>query len=171
MPWTVFIGWTTPSKVAILLRAQLSAMVAQSTDQSEDATWYADSGANHYLTPDLETLQLPAPYTGTDSNAVGNGSGLQITHTGSSVFHTPHHILHMRLIFRCPQALANLLSINQFCKDNDCFFILAGSHFFIKDNQTGLNLLDGKSEGGLYPIRTSLASLNKAWIHTTLFGG
>lgn len=61
--------------------AQLSAMVAQSTDQSEDATWYADSGANHYLTPDLETLQVPAPYTGTDSIAVGNGSGLQITHT------------------------------------------------------------------------------------------
>jgi hypothetical protein len=55
-------------------------------DQSEDATWYADSGANHYLTPDLETLQLPAPYTGTDSIAVGNGSGLLITHTGLQSF-------------------------------------------------------------------------------------
>lgn len=76
----------------------------------------------------------------------------------------------MRRIFRCPQALANLLSIIQFCKDNNCFFILTGSHFFIKDNQTGLNLLDGKSEDGLYPIRTSLASLNKARIHTALFG-
>jgi hypothetical protein len=42
----------------------------------------------------------------------------------------------MRRIFLCPQAIANLLSINQFCKDNDCFFILTGSHFFIKDNQT-----------------------------------
>jgi hypothetical protein len=31
-------------------------------------------------------------------------------------------------------------------------FILTGSHYFIKENCIGLTLLEGRSEGGLYPL-------------------
>jgi transposase InsO family protein len=150
--------------------AQLAAMVAHNSDQPEDSTWYADSGANHHLTPALENLNIHEPYTGSDTIAVGNGSGLQITNTGSFTFNTPTAQLHMPRVFHCPQALANLLSINQFCKDNHCFFILTDSHYFIKDKLTGLTLLEGKSEGGLYPINTSKVVLPKTRLLSALLG-
>jgi transposase InsO family protein len=150
--------------------AHLAAMVATNSVQPDDSTWYADSGANHHLTPALEKLHLHEPYTGSDTIAVGNDSGLQITNTGSFSFTTPTAKLNMSRVFHCPQALANLLSINQFCKDNKCFFILTDSHFFIKDNLTGLTLLEGKSEGGLYPINTSKVTLPKTRLFSALLG-
>lgn len=150
--------------------AQLAAMAAQTTAQPDDSPWFADNGANHHLTPALEKLQLTEPYTGSDSIAVGNGSGLQITHTGSASFHTPFAKLQLSQVFHCPNALANLLSINQFCKENNCFFILTDASYFIKDCLMGLTLLEGKSEGGLYPIRTSKAVHHKSQILTALLG-
>jgi hypothetical protein len=46
-------------------------------------------------------------------------------------------MLHLSQVLHCLVAIAKLLSINQFCKDNNCFFILTKSHYFIKDKQTG----------------------------------
>jgi hypothetical protein len=150
--------------------AQLAAMVAHNFVQPEDSTWYTDSGANHHLTPAMENLHIHEPYTGSDTIAVGNGSHLQITNTGSLTLTTPNANLHMSRVFHCPQALANLLSINQFCKDNHCFFILTNSRYFIKDKLTGLTLLEGKSGGGLYPINTSKVVLPKTRLLSALLG-
>jgi hypothetical protein len=44
------------------------------------------------------------------------------------------------------------LSIQQFCRDNNCYFILTATHFTIKDMQTKEILLQGPSEAGLYPV-------------------
>jgi len=150
--------------------AQLAAMVAQNSVQPEDSTWYADSGANHHLTPTLENLHLHEPYTGSDTIAVGNGSGLQITNTGSLTLTTDNAKLHMSRVFHCPQAIANLLSINQFYKENQCFFILTDTHYSIKDKLTSLTLLQGKSEGGLYPINTSKVVLPKTRLLSAMLG-
>jgi hypothetical protein len=132
--------------------AQLAAMIAQ-TSSHEDDTWFADSGANHHITSNLEQLTLQQPYNGSDNVAVGNGAGLQIKNTGSLSFRTPHSTLYLNRVFHCPQAFANLLSVNQFCHDNNCFFILTSSHYFIKDSRTGVTILKGRSDGGLYPLR------------------
>ncbi|KHN01539.1 hypothetical protein glysoja_037893, partial [Glycine soja] len=42
-----------------------------------------DSGATHHVTNDLDNLALHHPYTGPDSLFMGNGSGLNITHSGT----------------------------------------------------------------------------------------
>ena len=55
-------------------------------------------------------------------------------------------------LLHCPSASANLLSIHQFCVDNDWYFVLTSSHFFVKDMQTGEILLQGPCEAGLYPM-------------------
>jgi hypothetical protein len=47
---------------------------------------------------------------------------LSIQNTGSMSFHTPKSSFHLSKVLHCPQAYANLLSINQFCRDSDCFF-------------------------------------------------
>jgi len=150
--------------------SQLAALFAYNSVQPEDSTWYADSDANHHLTPALENLHIHEPYTGLDTIVVGNGLGLQITNTGSFTLTTPNATLHMSRVFHCPQALVNLLSINQFCMDNYCFFILTDSHYFIKDKVMGLTLLEGKSEGGLYPINTSKVVLPKNRLLSAMLG-
>jgi len=122
------------------------------------------------VTLDFEQLQLAEPYDGSDTIAMGDGSGLQIDNIGSLSLQTPTYTLHLSQVLHCPTAIAKLLSINQFCEDNNWFFILTDSHYFTKDKQTGLTLLEGKSDGGLYPIHTTTTALNKARIHKAMLG-
>jgi hypothetical protein len=55
-----------------------------------------------------------------DTVTVGNGSGLQILHTGSATFNLGKSNFHLNNILHCPQAATNLISINRFCLDNNC---------------------------------------------------
>jgi hypothetical protein len=95
--------------------------------------------ANAHITADLDKLSLQQPFNGQDTVAVGNGSGLQIQNTGSTFFQTPHSKLLFTRVLHCPHVVVNLLSINRFCLDNDCFFILIGTHFLIKAKSDGQN--------------------------------
>lgn len=47
--------------------------------------WLLDSGVTHHITSDLANLSLHQPYTGSDEVLIGDGSGLAITHTDSSL--------------------------------------------------------------------------------------
>jgi hypothetical protein len=102
--------------------AQLSAMVANSNQDVDNGPWYTDSAANQHITANLENLSLQQPYSSSEDVAMGNGTGLHIQNTGSMSFHTPQSSFHLFNVLHCPQAYANLLSINQFCRDNNCFF-------------------------------------------------
>jgi hypothetical protein len=151
---------------------QLAAMVAQTNTQLEEQQWFADSGANAHITRDLENLTIqPQPFQGQESVAVGNGAGLGIEHTGSAILHSPKFPFQIRNILHCPTAATNLISIQQFCLDNNCYFILTSSHFFVKDLQTHAILLEGKSENGLYPLwLRRWSSKNKNPVFTAFFG-
>jgi hypothetical protein len=80
----------------------------------------------------LENLTIQQPYKGNETVAVGNGSGLSICHIGSSSFQTSYStMLYLNGILRCLDAATNHLSINKFCCDNDCQFILIATYFLI----------------------------------------
>ena len=57
---------------------------AQFSDTVGAQNWMMDSGASHHITTDLNNLSLYSDYGGPDELLVGDGSGLQIKHTGSS---------------------------------------------------------------------------------------
>jgi hypothetical protein len=133
--------------------AQLAAMVAHTNAAYEEPQWLADSGANAHITNSLENLNIQQPFQHNEEVAVGNGTGLAIENIGSSLLHTSNSSFKLQNILHCPQASANLLSIQKFCLDNCCYFILTSSHYFVKDLKTHALLLEGKSEHGLYPIR------------------
>jgi Golgi nucleoside diphosphatase len=92
----------------------------------------ADSGANTHVTVDPENIANPQPFDGRDIVGVGNGAGLVINGTSSSLVSSDSSnasVFHLKEIVHCPKASTNLLSINKFCRDNKCFFILTNSYF------------------------------------------
>jgi transposase InsO family protein len=128
-------------------------MVAQSNSVYEDQEWYADSAANAHITHNLENLHIQQPFQSNDAVGVGNGTALAIAHSGSAILHSPHTKFKLQNVLHCPQAAANLVSIQRFCLDNECYFILTATHYYIIDLQTQTLLLEGKSENGMYPLR------------------
>ncbi|RVW61448.1 Retrovirus-related Pol polyprotein from transposon RE1 [Vitis vinifera] len=56
-----------------------------------NTTWLLDSGASHHVTIDLHNLALHSPFDGTDEIMIGDGSGLPISHTGSTSLTTLSH--------------------------------------------------------------------------------
>jgi hypothetical protein len=82
---------------------------------------------------------------------VGNGTGLKIENIGSSLFQSPNFaFFKLKDVLHCPQAFTNLLSIQKFCTDNHCYFILTASNYFVKDLLTYATLLEGRNENGIY---------------------
>jgi hypothetical protein len=149
-------------------------MVAHINSEIEDQQWLADSGANAHITNELEHLSVQQPFKGNDSVAVGNGAGLQIENTGSTILNSANYHFHLKNILHCPHAATKLISIQKFCQDNSCYFILTASHYFVKDIRTHAILLEGRSEHGLYPLRfrgSSFTNNNKAFpAFTALLG-
>ena len=150
--------------------SELAAMVSQSNNLQDEDEWLVDSGANTHITNDLENLTLQQPYQGDETVAVGNGSRLGISHTGSSSFLSSNQFLHLKNILHCSDAKTNLLSINKFCRDNDFHFKLIDTYFLIKDNLIGRILLQGANEDGLYPLRLQHFTRNKVRAFTARIG-
>ncbi|KAA8517361.1 hypothetical protein F0562_017633 [Nyssa sinensis] len=150
---------------------ELAAMVAEAnTTYLNQHQWYTDSDANIHVTSDIANLATSQPYEGDDSMGVGNGTGLTISRTATASIITPSSILTLNNIAYCPQALAHLLSINKFCKDNNVLFELTGSNFSVKDVLTGNMLLTGPSANGLYPINLRQLSSSKFHALTMTIG-
>lgn len=101
---------------------------------------------------------------------MGNGSNLNIANIGSATLQANGSSFNLQHILHCLKAYANLLSIQHFCIDNSCYFVLTSDHFFIKDIAIRKILLQGKSENGLYPIQLGRTSKNKTSQITALLG-
>uniref|UniRef100_A0A2N9EQM2 Uncharacterized protein n=1 Tax=Fagus sylvatica TaxID=28930 RepID=A0A2N9EQM2_FAGSY len=132
---------------------KLTAMAATASSNIPSTTWISDSGASNHITADLTNLAIHNEYQGKDHVAVGNGAGLTIAHTGSSKFTCGSSTFALKNILHCPSIAANLLSIYQFTRDNNCYFVFYSDCFYVKDVKTGKTLFRGKSEHGLYPFR------------------
>jgi len=132
--------------------SQLAAMAAHTHNVNDNEPWFANSGANNHITTALDKLALQQPYQDGETVIVGNCGGLQISNTGSTLIQTPTSTLHLNNVLHCPSASTNLLSIQQFCADNNCYFQLTSSRFLVKDMQIGEIMLQGPSKAGLYPF-------------------
>ncbi|KAK2976922.1 hypothetical protein RJ640_015898 [Escallonia rubra] len=115
--------------------------------------WFPDTAANYHLTPDINALNAANEYMGNDQLHVGNGQGLQITHTGNASIHSNTRKLDLRNVLCVPKIVKNLLSVQRFTTDNSCFFEFWPNHFVIKDQRTKKVLMEGPSEARIYSLR------------------
>jgi hypothetical protein len=128
-------------------------------NSAPDSQWYPDTGANVHLTNDLSNLNLQADnYTGPNQIRVGNGQGLKILDSGHGILPTPSTAFKLLSLFHVPQIQKNLISVNQFTRDNQVFIEFHPSYFCVKDLLSRKLLLQGPSKSGLYPWPTYHAS-------------
>ncbi|OMO99906.1 hypothetical protein CCACVL1_03553 [Corchorus capsularis] len=107
---------------------QVSANVATSSSKPSNS-WLLDIGALHHVTSDLRNLELTERYGGTDELVIGDGSGLSISHTGSTSIPTKNSSFILNDVLCVPRANKNLCSVSKFCKTNNVS--VEFSHFLI----------------------------------------
>lgn len=108
------------------------------------------------MTTDLANLSLHSPYVGTDDVIVGNGTGLQITHTGSLSPPCYSRSLQFPNALCVPTIHKNLLSVSQLCTTNNVIVVFTSTHFQVKDSLTGTILHQGSLKDGIYSWSSSL---------------
>ncbi|GJV72927.1 putative RNA-directed DNA polymerase [Tanacetum coccineum] len=153
-----------PNRDPSTIRTRSSANFANTRAQSSNssANWHSDTGANSHVTPDLEAMDNSEAYYGEDALHVGNGKVLPILHIGSSKVYSLQKTFSLKNILHVLEISHNLLSVQNFCHDNDVFFEFHTSYFVVKDESTHNTLLIGPSKHGLYTITLpQLKSINK----------
>ena len=166
-------GKQPPSKLA----AMAATYNAQNSDQSY---WISDTEATDHFTPDLSTIPDHQDYAGGDLATIGDGNALPITHICNSQLKASSHLFQLRKILCVPSMSSNLLSVNKFCRDNNCCFQFDAHQFKIKDLPTGRLLYRGPSRNGLYPLtgvhqpllhqpHTSFSSLQSKAVSSSLW--
>ena len=73
------------------------------TAPSQNNSWLLDSGASHHVTTDLNNLFLHSTYHGADDIMIGDGKGLQISHTSSTTLATPTHSFKLNDVLCVPE--------------------------------------------------------------------
>lgn len=69
-----------------------------------------------------------------------------------------HGTLLLKNLLHVPHLTKNLLSVHQFCADNQVFCEFHSSFFCVKDVRTGKVLLSGPTSNGLYKLPTSVST-------------
>jgi len=95
------------------------------------------------MTSDLAQLNLATPFSGLDTIAIVDGSGLSISNVGSSILDVPQCSFKLPQVLHVPKLSQHLLSVHRLCKDNNYRFICDAFGFCIQDKLTGRVLLQG----------------------------
>ena len=116
------------------------------TNNSPKQPWLLDSAATNHVTSDLHNLSLHSTYDGPDSILIGDGTGLRISHSGSTTL-SPFTLSNVLCV---PSIQKNLVSVSQFCKQHLTSIEFFPSHFSVKDLHTGQTLLQGPNKNDIY---------------------
>ncbi|KAM5572540.1 hypothetical protein ABKV19_012545 [Rosa sericea] len=128
---------------------------APSNAHINNEVWIGDSGATHHMTSDLRNLTIAQPYTSDNKITIGNGTGLSVSHTGSSYIKPADHILRLNKVLHVPNLAMNLLSFTKLCRDNNCFITLDEKDIAVQDKASKTVLYQGKSSAeGLFLFKT-----------------
>jgi hypothetical protein len=91
-------------------------------------------------------------YTGPDAVHIGNGTGLSIAHTGSTILHTSTKPLKLEHVLHVPTMTKNLISVSKLISDNDVIIEFFSNSCLVKDQATSKVFLHGILNNGLYQL-------------------
>lgn len=132
-----------------------------------DSNCYSDTGATDHISNDVDHLTMRERYNGKEQLQATNDSALSILNVGHSNLVTPSKYLCLRNVLHAPNVTQNLLSVYHFLADNNVFFEFHPGSFFVKDRLTRRTTIQGKCEGGLYPIAAAKPVMSKEVLLST----
>jgi hypothetical protein len=138
------------------------------SSQQKNHKWLVDSAASHNMTIDLSNLMINSEYDGTDEVVIGDGSGLPVSHIGSLSLQSSNHVFHLRDTLCVPTIHKNLIFVHHFTMYNNVYIEFHLTYFLVKDRITGVILLKGECEDGVYPFPEHLPSTKQniiAYVH------
>jgi hypothetical protein len=98
-------------------------------------------------------LTVKDKYNGNEQIHTASGAGMDISHVGNTVVHTPNsRNIHLKNVLYVPQAQKNLISVHRLVENNSAFLELHRDYFYLKDLVTKKMLLRGRSHCRLYPL-------------------
>ena len=89
---------------------------------------------------------------------IGDGTGLSITHTGSTSLLTNNSAFQLNDVLCVPDIKTNLIFIYQFCVTNNVSVEFLPTCFQVKDLHTGAPLVQGITKDGVYEWPTIQSS-------------
>ncbi|PKU70593.1 Retrovirus-related Pol polyprotein from transposon TNT 1-94 [Dendrobium catenatum] len=134
------------------------------TQPMPQQSWILDSGATNHITNDSASIHQSAPYNGSDSVTVLNGSSLSIHNYGQGLLPLPEtpRKLHLFRLLHVPNLTHNLLSVSKLTKDNAINITFDVNGFTIKDIKENRPLLCGRLHNELYQLDISPIDSSKA---------
>ncbi|KAJ4769263.1 hypothetical protein LUZ62_053520 [Rhynchospora pubera] len=127
------------------------ALVAEPSSTPQ-TSWFIDSGATTHVTPDINNLSSSLPYNGSDAVHIGNGTGLLISHKGTSFLSIGSTTLKLTNVLCVPSITKSLLSVSQLTADNNVVVEFSSNSCFVKECTTNKVLLHGILNNGLYKL-------------------
>ncbi|CAJ2666261.1 unnamed protein product [Trifolium pratense] len=122
-----------------------------------------DSGATHHVTNDLTNLALHHPYTGPDSLFMGNGSGLNISHSGTLLIND----LSLSNALYVPSMKQQIISVSQLTKQTNSAVVFLPNSFYVMDLQTRQTTHKGSCVNGLYLLPTTSPSAHTVQVESS----
>ncbi|KAE8731838.1 hypothetical protein F3Y22_tig00002511pilonHSYRG00364 [Hibiscus syriacus] len=149
------IGHTT--KFCPQLNSNVVTANCTSASHVTENKWLMDSTASHNITGDLNNLSIHSEYDGTDEVVLGDGSGLVVAHIRSLTLKSPQKTFILNDTLYVPSLSKNLIFVHHFTSQNNVLVEFHPSHFLVKDKSTGVTLLRGACENGVYIFPETLA--------------
>ncbi|CAJ2679303.1 unnamed protein product [Trifolium pratense] len=122
-----------------------------------------DSGATHHVTNDLTNLALHHPYTGPDSLFMGNGSGLNISHSGTLLIND----LSLSNALYVPSMKQQIISVSQLTKQTNSAVVFLPNSFYVMNLQTRQTTHKGSCVNGLYLLPTTSPSAHTVQVESS----
>lgn len=91
-----------------------------------------------------------ATYNGLEEATMGDGNKIPITHTGSTQLHASNTAFKLSNTLCAVDIKRNLISVSKFCQDNLTSVEFFPYDFYVKNLQTRMSLVHGRSKDGLY---------------------
>jgi hypothetical protein len=146
------------AKNCIKLQSSPTANYTTSSAPSKDK-WLLDSATSHNITSDLANLSIHSEYDGQDEVVLGDGTGLHVAHIGSTTVSSPSRPLNLKETLHVPLIHKNLISVHNFTLGNNVVVEFHPFFYLVKDSKTGVVLMRGRYENGVYPVELCSPSL------------
>ncbi|WVY96580.1 hypothetical protein V8G54_028731 [Vigna mungo] len=130
--------------------------VHTATAGTSQNNFLVESGATHHVTNDLDNLAPHHLYTGPNSLFMGNGSSLNITHSGTLLLND----LSLSHTLCVPSMQQKILSVSQLTKQTNSAVVSLPSSFYVKNLQTCQITHNGSCVDELYLWPTNSPSVH-----------